>query len=206
MNLVASEPRKAKSIEKAVRSGNVQEVKQLLQDIQRKNPIITRQPEELKRDHRWRKYERSAREAFKNKFQKLSDSKKDTTYTFVRERFDSANGDSWAHLTVLNFAAYLGKLEIFKFVSKTLIDDKNPALPNPNSPFSSGFSPLHWAALAGHMDIVTYILNKTELVNMNMVSDLGATPAALATIGKIRFCIVFKISYYFFKCCNLRMC
>ena len=53
---MASEPRKAESIEKAVRSGNVQEVKQLLQDIQRKNPIITLQPDELRRDHKWRKY------------------------------------------------------------------------------------------------------------------------------------------------------
>ena len=121
----------------------------------------------------------------------FSKSKNDTTYTFVKESFESANVDGGAHLSVLNFAAYLGKLEVFKFISKTLID-KNPALPNPNSPFSSGFSPLHWAALAGHMDIVTYILNQIDLDERNMVSDLGATPASLATIGKKRFHIIFN--------------
>ena len=130
-------------------------------------------------------------------------SKSDNQYnhTLVKENFDWTILDDGPHFSVLDFVAYLGKLDIFKFVSGTL-KDKNQNLSNANSLFSSGFTPLHWASLAGRMDIVDFIVNKENIPNRNPTSDRGVTPAALATISKK---IIFQRSHGGGRHCNSKI-
>ena len=72
--------------------------------------------------------------------------------------------------TVLHYAAYLGKLDIFKNISNTL----NNMQPKIINGWGKGATPLHLAAQEGHLPIVTYITNCLDKINP--AADNGQTP------------------------------
>ena len=63
--MIKYQPFSAKSIEKAVRQGDLNEVKRLLEVIGRKNPIIVHMPPEIKTEL-WDRYNKRAAQVLGN--------------------------------------------------------------------------------------------------------------------------------------------
>merc|ERR1711997_1279090 len=56
-----------------------------------------------------------------------------------------------------------------------------------NTPDTEGMTPLHFAAQAGHVEVVTFLLNKVRTINVDPISTLGFTPLMKAAIqGRVK--------------------
>ncbi|MCU7548181.1 tetratricopeptide repeat protein [Chitinophagaceae bacterium LB-8] len=89
---------------------------------------------------------------------------------------DSAgiNVDDHYYGSMQGIAAGRGKLELLQFLADTLrlpLDEKEY---NPKSLKNDGWTPLMWAVDAGHLDVVSYLLEKGARVNIDDAE--GVTP------------------------------
>jgi len=80
-------------------------------------------------------------------------------------------------VTVEYYAAYLGRLEIFKIITDNLKDMQRKV----PSGIHKGATTLHFAAQEGHLPIVEYITNCLQ--NINPAADDGKTPMHWAAEG-----------------------
>ena len=56
-----------------------------------------------------------------------------------------------------------------------------------NSPDTEGNTSLHFAAQAGHVEIVTFLLNKVRTIQVDPINILGFTPLMKAAIqGRVK--------------------
>ena len=56
-----------------------------------------------------------------------------------------------------------------------------------NSPDSEGNTPLHFGAQAGHVEVVSFLLNKVRTIQVDPVNKLGFTPLMKASLqGRIK--------------------
>lgn len=56
-----------------------------------------------------------------------------------------------------------------------------------NIPDSEGNTPLHFAAQAGHVDVVSFLLNRVRTINVDPVNKQGFTPLMKAALqGRIK--------------------
>ena len=56
-----------------------------------------------------------------------------------------------------------------------------------NLPDSEGNTPLHFAAQAGHVEVVSFLLNKVRTIQIDPVNRLGFTPLMKAAIqGRVK--------------------
>ena len=51
-----------------------------------------------------------------------------------------------------------------------------------NSPDTEGNVPLHFAAQAGHVEVVSYLLNKVRTIRVDPINHLGFTPLMKAAL------------------------
>ena len=64
-----------------------------------------------------------------------------------------------------------------------------------NTPDTEGMTPLHFAAQAGHVEVVTFLLNKVRTINVDPISTLGFTPLMKSAIqGRIKCSKILLIS------------
>ena len=73
-------------------------------------------------------------------------------------------------LTTIYFAAFIGNIEVIKFLA--------PLSDNINEPNLAGINPIHNAAQEGHLDVIKFLVPLTE--NPNAPSIYGLTPIELA--------------------------
>ena len=56
-----------------------------------------------------------------------------------------------------------------------------------NAPDTEGNTPLHYAAQAGHVEVVTFLLNKVRTIQVDPTNILGFTPLMKAAIqGRVK--------------------
>ena len=56
-----------------------------------------------------------------------------------------------------------------------------------NTPDTEGNTPLHFAAQAGHVEVVTFLLNKVRTIQVDPINALGFTPLMKAAIqGRVK--------------------
>ena len=56
-----------------------------------------------------------------------------------------------------------------------------------NIPDNEGNSPLHFAAQAGHVEVVSYLLNKVRTIQVDPINQQGFTPLMKAALqGRIK--------------------
>ena len=56
-----------------------------------------------------------------------------------------------------------------------------------NAPDTEGNTPLHYAAQAGHVEVVTFLLNKVRTIQVDPINILGFTPLMKAAIqGRVK--------------------
>ena len=74
-----------------------------------------------------------------------------------------------------------------------------------NAPDTEGNTPLHYAAQAGHVEVVTFLLNKVRTIQVDPINILGFTPLMKAAIqGRVKCSKLLLISgNYSFLCFNI---
>ena len=56
-----------------------------------------------------------------------------------------------------------------------------------NIPDSEGNTPLHFSAQAGHVEVVSFLLNKVRTIQVDPINNLGFTPLMKAAIqGRVK--------------------
>ena len=64
-----------------------------------------------------------------------------------------------------------------------------------NSPDTEGNTPLHFAAQAGHVEVVNFLLNKVRTILIDPLNIYGFTPLMKAAIqGRVKCCKLLLIS------------
>ena len=74
-----------------------------------------------------------------------------------------------------------------------------------NAPDTEGNTPLHYAAQAGHVEVVTFLLNKVRTIQVDPINILGFTPLMKAAIqGRVKCSKLLLISgNYSLLCLNI---
>ena len=74
-----------------------------------------------------------------------------------------------------------------------------------NAPDTEGNTPLHYAAQAGHVEVVTFLLNKVRTIQVDPINILGFTPLMKAAIqGRVKCSKLLLISgNYSILCLNI---
>ena len=56
-----------------------------------------------------------------------------------------------------------------------------------NSPDNEGNTPLHFASQAGHIEVVSYLLNKVRTIQVDPINNLGFTPLMKSALqGRVK--------------------
>ena len=101
---------------------------------------------------------------------------------FIEQNVFKADLEDDYQVTPLHLAASTGSVDIFKYLVKECKCDPNCKVSNEQDIYSGGGTPLHFAAIHGHLSVVKHILESDYGIDADVETYIGTTPLQCAAM------------------------